>query len=227
MSLITTHNEVIIMYQLKDTVRWTEDIGMFAIDRSREDSCVHKTEACAAACFNNKLEAAFGHAIHPKDIKNDEAWYDNDAQGLAVVMKRKKRQTKRSRFMTRGETFKDADDIPRVLNIVRATPDTVWWIPTRAWRNALLWAQIQEAFADVPNVRINCSTDTDTTYDEWFMLQDERIMFFGNDEMLHTPQGRKMFKCPKTWGHVKGACAVCKRGCFDDNEHKVVHLKQH
>lgn len=205
------------------------DIGMFAIDRSREDSCVHKTAFCDASCFNNKLEVAFGHAITPKDQKNDLAWFDNDVESLVATLSRKKKQTLRARLMTRGEAFKDFSDIDRVANILKSTPNTIWWIPTRSWRNPILFSNVRSMVAKFDNVRLLASTDPTTTDMEYAALERKGIstMFYGDDDRTETPDGTRMFKCPKTHKHLVGHCAICKGGCFRKDKPVHVHLKQH
>jgi len=216
--------------KLGSVMRWTADIGMFTIDRSREDSCVHKTEYCDKTCFNIKLEKAFGHAIAPKDIKNDEAWYDNDSKHLAKSLSRKKRQTNRVRLMSRGETFKDTADITRVVRILKDNPNSIFWIPTRVWRDKALWDKVKIISRFFDNVRILWSFDPSNSLDEWQLARDNdaSVMFYGNDNLLVDPStNEKMFKCPKTHKDLKGHCNICKRGCFWQKERVVVHLKEH
>jgi len=213
---------------LADTVRWTADIGMFALDRSREDSCVHASDFCHATCFNDKLETAFGHAIGPKDVKNDKAWLDNDADALARKLERARRQTKRARFMTRGEAFKDFNDIPRVRRILEKTPNTTWWIPTRAWKNPVLWIAVLGLKARFENVRILASVDPSDSEDAMRKLEADGVstMFYGDDDALTTPSGTARYACPKTHHHAAGFCALCRKGCFNAKQVHV-HLKQH
>ena len=80
------------------------------------------------------------------------------------------------------------------------------------------------------NVRILASVDPTTTQEEWESLTADgwSTMFFGDNAMRVTPAGNKMFMCPKTHGaKVKGACEVCKRGCFRADKRVDVHLNQH
>ena len=118
------------------TIRWVADLGMFAQDRSREASCIHATKFCRTTCFNIKLEQAFGHSIGPKDAKNDSAWAIMDGATVREALERKRNQTDRFRFCTRGEALASFEDVRRVFEVARRNPGTVFWIPTRAWHDA-------------------------------------------------------------------------------------------
>lgn len=210
------------------TIRWCEDIGMFAYDRPIPETCVHATDFCRAACYNDKLYRIYP-AMHGKDIKNEAYWQTLDGAQVTRDLARRKHPTHRVRFMTRGEAFKAVSDVHKVAEIASANPDRLFWIPTRAWRHPLLRALIQTSLLGVPNLRILASTDPTTTDAEWDALKADgwSTMFFGDDTQRVTPTGDKMFLCPKTHGHVKGACAVCKRGCFRADKRVDVHLSQH
>ena len=114
--------------------------------------------------------------------------------------------------MTRGEAIKDVSDIGRVLDICKANPERLVWVPTRAWRNPLLRALIEGALFDVPNLAILASIDPETTdHEPELIASGWNTMFYGDDSPQAT-EGR--FLCPKTWRDIKGACGTCKAGCF-------------
>ena len=207
---------------------WSKDIGMFAINRPIEKSCHHKTKFCESTCYNNKLYAAFGHAMNPKDILDENAWQENNSSELARTLSRKRNQTKRVRLMSRGEAFADLNDIDRVENILKDNPDSIFWIPTRSWRNSILWSQV-DRLRDYDNVRILASMDPSNTAEDWQQISDLKLstMFYGDDNLKTTPIGEKFFKCPKTWKHLTGHCGICKAGCFKSNKPVNVYLKQH
>lgn len=214
---------------IKDTMRWTKDIGMFTIDRSRENSCVHKTDFCDDTCFNNKLERAFGHAIEPKDVRNDNAWANIMQNDHTDIFKGKRRQTHRARLMSRGEAFKDFSDLQRVQRLAKQTPDTEWWVPTRAWRDERLWGDVEALESMTPNLRILASLDPSNTDEEWERMKktSRSVMFYGDDEMTTAPTGERMFMCPKTHKKLEGHCSICKGGCFRTDKRVLVHLKEH
>ena len=217
------------METIHDTMRWTKDIGMFTIDRSRETSCLHKTTFCDDTCFNNKLERAFAHAIEPKDVRNDQAWDNLNHTKVKGLFNRKRNQTQRARLMSRGEAFTTFDDLRKVQHLANSTPNTEWWIPTRAWRDETLWHDVRALEVMTPNLRILASVDPSNTQSEWERLKAEErsIMFFGDDSMTTAPTGERMFMCPKTHKDMHGHCSICKGGCFRTSKRVVVHLKEH
>ena len=217
------------MQTLASVLRWSDDIGMHTIDRRISTSCVHKTTFCEQTCYNNKLFKIYP-AMHGKDIKNEEAWAGNDVLGLAKALSRKRtKQTKRVRLMSRGEAFSDYLDVQRVANMLDAMPETIFWIPTRAWRNPVLFSMVQSMVSTRNNARVLASMDPSNTSEEWEHVANLGVstMFYGNDAMLETPQGQRMFKCPKTHAKLSGHCSICKAGCFNSKKTVHVHLKQH
>lgn len=213
---------------LASEMRWCADIAMFAFDRPIQTSCVHKTAYCEKMCFNDKLYKLYP-AMHGKDVRNEAYWQQITGEQVQRTLGRKRKDVQRVRFMTRGEAISDHTDIDRVYDICTTNPDVEFWLPTRAWRNPLLQARIMGTLMPLENLHILASFDPSNTPEEWEQMRalGWSTMFFGDDSMLHTPLGEKMFKCPKTWGHVKGACGVCKRGCFEQHGRVDVHLAQH
>lgn len=214
-----------------------DDIGMFAINRPINDhstvegSCVHRTEFCNQTCYNMKL-----YNLYPKmkgrDVKDEEQWQGISGLKVLNALSKKRKSTKRVRLMSRGEAIKDETDIPRIFDICINTPDTDWWMPTRSWRNKELRIKAEAALFPLANLAILASTDPTTSEAEQQMLEKRgwSTMFYGLDGALSTTEGTKRFKCPKTWGKVKGACMVCLNGCFKPitkGEQVHVHLKRH
>ena len=91
---------------MKSEIRFCDDIGMFAFDRPIHSSCVHRTDYCDSHCFNDKLYKAYP-AMHGKDIRNEQYWTQITGQQVFDTLQRKRKQTKRVRFMTRGEALSD------------------------------------------------------------------------------------------------------------------------
>ncbi len=213
-------------------MRYCKDIGMFSIDRSIPASCVHATEFCRATCYNNKLYVLFKD-MKPKDVKNEEAWKVLDGDAIRLELSRKlKRQTKRFRLATRGEPFKDIGDVSKVQRLLVANPDTLFWIPTRAWRSPLLRVMIETEIMLMSNAVVLASMDPSNTSEDWQSLKIAgwSTMFYGSDNLRTTPNGDRMFLCPKTHKGIKGHCATCKAGCFAPrtlNRRVDVHLSQH
>ena len=213
---------------MKSTIRYCEDIGMFAYDRGIPQSCIHATNFCAVNCYNDKLYKIYPN-MRGKDEKNEIFWAHIDGALVRADLSRRRKQTKRVRLMTRGEAFSTFSDIARVESILIENPNTDWWIPTRAWRHPILRFAVRKLAEKHNNARILASTDPTTTTEEWAQLKSDgwSTMFFGDDEQRVTPNGDKHFLCPKTHGHVKGACEVCKKGCFRSDRRVDVHLSQH
>lgn len=224
------NRETLTPTTLGQELRWCADLGMFALDRPIAASCAHQTPFCRSECFNGKLYDLY--QLGPKDQRNESAWLANNVTSLSVSLSRKRHQTNRARFMTRGEALKDSADIPRIRAICEATPNTVWWLPTRSWHNRKLWRRIEAAgLRDIPNLRILASIDpSDRMPDlDWIAAKGLSTMYFGdNGEAFRVhPILGQWFRCPKTWAHVKGACSKCKRGCFNRSRPVRVHLKKH
>ena len=209
---------------------------MFAVDRPINDipeagvegSCVHRTDHCNLTCYNVKLYQVYP-AMVGKDVRNEQAWQESTGADYAAALDRKRKPTTRFRLMTRGEAIKDVSDIGRVLDICKANPERLVWVPTRAWRNPLLRALIEGALFDVPNLAILASIDPETTdHEPELIASGWNTMFYGDDSPQAT-EGR--FLCPKTWRDIKGACGTCKAGCFAKpilgRTGVRVHLSQH
>lgn len=212
---------------MKTTIRWVDDIGMFAMDRSIPQSCVHRTEHCATTCYNLKLYKVYP-AMHGRDEKNEEFWRLMTGDIIYNALKAKRKPVDRFRMMTRGEAFKTLDDIYKVVDVLVKNPDTLFWVPTRAWRNRIMRSLLNEQVAWRKNIRLIASMDPSNTPDEWEAVRELgwSTMFYGNDTLDATPTGEPFFKCPKTWDKKKAACATCVGGCFEDVQVNV-HLKRH
>lgn len=229
------------MEKIVDLFRWCSDIGMYASDRPINDtvnhtgSCDHRTSFCDDTCYNVKL-----YKLYPNMAKRDDRceteWQSISSSNIGMIPKhfaRKRKQTKRIRFKTRGEAIKDISDVYRVKAMVQSMPNTTWWMPTRAWQNPMLKELIQIELFPLDNIAVNASLDPSNTSDEWSMLEHDgwNIMFYGDDALTHSPAtGKRVFKCPKTHKKLTGHCADCKAGCFSQttiNRQQVVHLSIH
>lgn len=226
--------------ELNDLFRFCDDIGMFASDRPINDTenhkgtCVHRTDHCDATCYNVKLYRMYKN-MAKRDDRCETIWQKLNVQSMQSVkawLSGKRKQTRRVRHMTRGEAISDIQDVYRIKAMCEATPDTLWWIPTRAWRNVLLRSLIEIELMPLENCAINASFDPSNTDAEWHDIMDAgwNIMFYGDDNRTVAPNGERMFKCPKTWKKMSGHCADCKAGCFSQKtigRTTVVHLSAH
>ena len=232
--------------ELKDMIRWGGDIGMFQIDRPINDkkladgtiirgSCNRfKTLYCAENCYNNKLYRMYPKMVE-RDIRCEMNWQKmgkHNTWQIAEHLSKKRKQTKRARFMSRGEAIADKQDVFRIKALAEDTPDTNWWLPTRAWRSKYLRTLIEDELMTMDNVSVNASFDPSNTHEEWDLMVNVHgwnVMFFGDDSPDAIPVGKR-FACPKTWKKLKGHCKVCKGGCFSStviNRQSIVHLSEH
>ena len=230
---------------MQTTLRWCKDIKMWAIDRPINDvgdvngSCVHRTSFCDTSCYNVKLYKMF-KGMAKKDITNEKFWQSlptnkNDNQdslkSLQQKLFRSRRQTKRARLMTRGEAIQDLSDVFRIKTLCEATPNTTWWVPTRAWRNKGLKQLIEDVLFPLKNVAINASLDPSNTKEEEQLLKDSgwATMYFGDATKTISSVGDRRYLCPKTHKKLK-ICDTCKGGCFSKvaiGRTSHVHLSQH
>ena len=152
--------------ELNDMIRWMADIGMFGMDRAIDNipladgtfvqgSCnKYKTPFCEKTCYNNKL-----YRLYPKmrerDIRCEMYWHKmgkHNTWQIAEHLSKKRKQTKRARLMSRGEAITNKEDVFRVKALAEDTPDTNWWLPTRAWRSGHLRILIEDELMTMPNV---------------------------------------------------------------------------
>ena len=210
----------------KSEIRYCQDIDMIATDRPIKKTCQWRTPFCAN-CYNHKLYKVF-KGMHDKDVRNENYWWELDSTRLKSDLKRRKLTNNRFRFQTRGETFSNVYDFWKVYEIVKYTPDTEFWIPTRAWRNAELKGLIEKHMFKLSNAHVLASVDPTNTPEEWTELKASgwSTMFYGDNNMIKNPNGDYMRLCSKTFFDEKGACGSCKDGCFSDKRVDV-HLKQH
>lgn len=212
------------------------DIGMFSLDRSIPESCIHATKFCRTECYNDKLYRIYPN-MRGRDTKNEASWAaitpDAAAELERALQRKKSLSTDRLRLMTRGEALRDIGDIARVRAICEAVAPRLVWLPTRAWRNPILRAACEGELSEIPNLVILASIDP-TTEGDWRDLASAgwSTMYFGDDDIdaIEERVGLSLFKCPKTWRGIKGHCASCKAGCFAPNilQRQVhVHLRQH
>jgi hypothetical protein len=169
--------------------------------------------------------------MRSKDPRNEAYWQNLTGKLLRSHLLRKSTGGKgtlktRVRLMTRGETFSTPSDIRKVEDILKSNPDTVFWIPTRSWRNEFYRPLVLRLAKEYPNAKILASIDPSNTQEEVDGLVKDgwSTMFFGDDDV--TPQGSNAHKCSKTWNHSKGHCATCTEGCFGPGQ-KHVWLKEH
>ena len=210
------------MDAITKAIRYCKDIGMFALDFPRS-SCIHRTSFCNKNCYNIKLHKLYGDAMAIRDQANFTAWETCTVDEFVNCLNRKHKQIKRFRFATRGETFYNLASFFKVRNIALAMPDTIFWVPTRAWRDPMLKIYIENILMPMKNVRVMASLDPSNTPTEIEKLKRNgwsTIYFGDNDDTADR------VLCEKTWTHGKNICPTCENGCFNTNRVDV-HLKRH
>lgn len=212
-------------------LRFCSDIGMFAWDRPRRYSCIHRTSFCNENCYNVKLENFFKQIL-PKDDRNESWWQQATGAEIRTALDRKRNQTKRIRGCTRGENFRDHTDIDRMHDILKANRSRQIWLPTRAWRNPELRQRLETEIMNQSNARLQASIDPSNTIQEVLDLWEAgwSLMYFGNDEAIQLKDGTledlPAIKCKKTWEHKDGHCAKCIGACFSKKQ-TLTWLKKH
>lgn len=213
-------------------MQYLSDIGLYHIDRARA-SCRHKTSFCRTHCYMRKFYARAGESVFAtwqRRLKDE--WQALTPETFGRLLERRKHPTRRFRFATQGEAFSSLDDVAKVSSIIRAFPEILFWVPTRAWRSPEHRARIEREAMTLPNARIMASLDPSNTEAEFRGLVSHgwSMTFFGIDDIDTQPdffagwaQGR--FRCPKTWQGREGHCATCRGGCFTPQVH--VHMREH
>lgn len=215
---------------------WSNALGMFNLNRGSQ-SC-KKTPACED-CYVGRSTQVFRYtrlAWSPGG-RDDQNWakiQPNVFTGLARV-----------RIASRGEGLRTKADVARVVTWVKANPDTLFWIPTRAiYKNRGKDLDVDHmnlitnTLASLPNARVIASLDPFTAK-HWVTLRDANwsTMFYESSNVpkdyqhsgSHPARGKKganIHFCAKTWdlylaenGRVvspKGNCKSCGQGCFDE-----------
>ena len=204
----------------RTVLRKVKDLGMWALDRG-SGSCKFKTEFCTRTCYNNKFNMypAF-RAVWAPGGKDDQRWEKATSESFSDL--------DRVRLCTRGEAITCSEDIDRIAQWAKDNPDTLFWIPTRAWQSDSLLAEIEIKLKTLSNIRVLMSLDPSNTKEEWEKIKarGHSTMFYGNDAEHPLGDDNKIFKCTKTWKHLKDQCKTCNAGCFSKKQ-KHVWLKKH
>lgn len=222
---------------MADPIRFVKELGLWAFSRGCR-TCRWQTEWCARYCYNKKF-----YRVNPKLSAVDRAdelyWQKTSDFEFARIVR--ELNVKRFRFSIRGEIWADVVDVQKVASILYHAPDTLFWIPTRAWRVVDMQHSIEEQVLRLPNARVMASMDPSVSeYTEKALKRLGWSTVFAGDNsdprqlLLHPDvTGRLTAKrtfnrhrCTKTWDEDHAACATCKDGCFR-KERVDVHLRQH
>ncbi len=200
-------------------IRWCKEIGMFAIDRSCK-TCRHQTRFCKLYCYNIPLYRWQKNMI-PRDVANEKFWATLTGTELRDILARKKHPVDRIRLCTRGEAFSVLADVEKVRGLLDWNPETLFWIPTRGWRDPEIRAKIEAGIFPFHNARVIASVDPSNSEDMILSLQND-----GWSTVRIGSPGGSRYRCPKTYEHATGHCAICLDGCF--SAYRVdIHLRLH
>jgi hypothetical protein len=224
---------------MAERIRYVKDIGMYAFSRGCQ-TCKWQTEWCRRYCYNQKF-----YRVNPKlegiDKEDNDFWRGSDSAEIvsAIHKANNYEYPERFRFAVRGEIWLKRDDVEKVMLIIQQMPGTLVWIPTRAWRDYDMREWIGEMILPLPNARVVASLDptNSRTQQDALLRLGWSVIFAGVNEdgnqlLLSedggTTEGRLCgaFRCPKTWSHANGHCAVCEDGCFSKGP-SLIHLKRH
>jgi len=98
-----------------------------------------------------------------------------------------------------------------VFDLLQYNPEVLFWIPTRGWRDVEIDRYIRQFIMPRRNARVLASIDPSTTWEEYCLLVKQKW----STVRIGEPQRKeKRFRCPKTFEHKTGHCAVCRDGCF-------------
>jgi hypothetical protein len=215
-----------------DPIRFVKATGLFSFSRGR-DTCLWTTRWCSHRCFNKKF-----YSVNPKlpdrDVLDEAFWQGRSVSEIVKIIR--DLDVKRFRFAVRGEIWTRVRDVGKVRDIMSRCPDTLFWIPTRAWRGKLR-LEIEMQIMRLCNSRVMASIDPTTTPREELVLRESgwSMLFAGDnnlDQLVLAPAGvadsrtKGFARCAKTWKGAHGHCAVCEEGCFSAARVDV-HLKQH
>ncbi len=223
---------------MTEPIRYVKDLGMWAFSRG-SGTCLWSTPWCQRHCYNKKF-----YNVNPKlrevDEHDNAFWLKTDCDRFADHLYGLARTVvPRFRFAIRGEIWNDTLDVAVVYTIMQRMPETLFWIPTRAWQNLHMRLMIQEDIFKLPNQRVMASIDPTVSERDVTTLRKNgwSMLFVGDNDSpaqlelgpggtcVEKPTAR-MHRCAKTWDQQQGACADCSEGCFS-NEQVEVHLKLH
>jgi len=221
-------------------IRYVPDLGMYAFSRGR-NTCLWQTPWCKKHCYMGKFEQ-MGWSKSEWDELDNKWWLESAPEAIVAEIIRVAGNDgtppTRFRFSVKGEIWNSAEDVEKVRQILLQMPDTLFWIPTRAWHDWRMSEHIEYSIFPLPNARVSASVDPTDNISEVQVARDMvwSLMFTGDndpaEQTMLTENGldekwtKDMYRCPKTWQDAKGHCALCTEGCFR-KERTEVHLKKH
>jgi hypothetical protein len=201
------------------------------------DTCIFCTPWCRQNCYAKKFYK-LGYSKKEWDKKYEDWWQRVTPEEFCQSLVKRSGAPERFRFSVKGEIWTTPEDVVKVAKILDLLPDTLFWIPTRAWHTWVMAEKIEQHVKWKTNSRVMASVDPSDDPGEvsvvrdmgWSMLyvgvnEDQEQMLLGEDSLQVNPASG-MFHCPKTWDHREGHCAVCEEGCFKEGVNSV-RLRKH
>lgn len=221
---------------MKSQIKFCKHINLFTINRPRE-SCRFASDFCFKNCYHAKMENLYARYKDEADKKEEAYWHQITGEQIATFLSTKRtRPTDRFRLMSRGEALTNKRDVWRIYDICMQNLDTLFMLPTKAWRSHRMMEYMKDILSSCPNLRLLFSTDPDIWSEALKVIGAHMphpliarmtLTYFGTDEF---PADLEVFKCLKTWD--KGTlvtCATCQAGCFIEDRYrlKIIHFKKH
>lgn len=197
--------------------RFVNDLGIVAIDRGHT-SCVNATETCRRTCYNRKflMYPSFRKCYIGKDCNDNKRWDAAQSSDFAAFS--------RVRICTRGDGITSTFDVDRIAQWCADNPNTLFWVPTRAWRDPVVGGYALHVAKKHKNFKLMASVDDSMRHEQ------PRLARYGWSTMYYHTQNEapkvRAFQCPKTWKTEKVNCATCRDGCFSEKRVDV-WLKKH
>ena len=216
---------IISSSRCRSTGLWNSSESMESCKRFRSSTCT--------GCYASNSNKRWKNVLPAFNARVAHAWQALSVNEFNAIWQRKKDQT-RFRMAKQGECLCDYAHIHNVWHIVLSNPQTLWWIPTRAWKDTLLRQRIDK-IRELPNARVMASIDVDymTRKAVPSLLSDGwKLLFSSPGKQANTPGfpesmfGVPFALCEKTWNadHIKDVCLHCARGCFNrENTHLHWH----
>lgn len=203
-------------------VRFCPEIGVHAIDRGPE-TCRHQTSFCKLYCYNIPIYNFRRKRMEIRDAVNRENWNALTGSDLCAELSRKKQKVTRLRLCTRGEAFSRFIDTGKIYDLLCYNPHVLFWIPTRGWHDSRIRSSIENDILTCANARVLASVDPSDSQD---VIDDLKACGWSTVRIGSCDPQEGRYRCPKTFEHKSGHCAVCMQGCFSKSRVDV-HLQLH
>lgn len=122
-------------------------------------TCPGKTEYCEKVCYANKHMFKFPNVI--KSLENNYEIAKSPEFAIQLTAAVNKTKTNIVRIHPAGDFF-SREYLQQWISVVRATPNTKYWVYTRSWRVPEMISDLKE-LNELPNIQVFASIDNTTT----------------------------------------------------------------